>query len=441
MLRRAMGKKIKAEMDSQRIRFREGSSPNGVSEALADQIFDLLAKFANYGFNKSHAAAYAWVSYQTAYLKRHHPHEFFAAAMTLDMGATDKLSDYRREAGKKGIEVVPPCVNRSDALFSVKDGKIYYALCAVKGVGRQVGEHIAEVRGSRPFADLADFATRVDPRIVNKRTLETLVNAGAFDQLVPRREQAFAAIDAIIGTAQRAAADKSDGIVDMFASDSPEPIKLPAGVPAWSVAERADREFSAIGFHLSAHPLDAYSDLFERLRVQLWSDFERAVKEAGASAGRLAGTVSARQDRRTRKGTPMMILTLSDQSGSYECIAFSEQITQFGGLLQVGNSVVLQVGADERAEGVSLRLLDAQPLDQVAEKVGRRLTVFAADTKCLPPIRAQLKPGGEGQVSFIVIRDGGAREYEIELPGHFRVTAEIAGGIKALEGVTDVRLH
>jgi DNA polymerase-3 subunit alpha len=442
LLRRAMGKKIKAEMDAQRTRFLEGAEKqHGISQALANTIFDACAKFAEYGFNKSHSAPYGFITYQTAYLKAHFTQEFLAASMTLDMGNTDKLDEFRRDAGKHGIEVVPPCINRSDDVFTARDNKIYYALCAVKGVGRQVGEHIAEVRGDRPFADLADFATRVDPRVVNKRTLETLINAGAFDELVPRREQAFAAIDAIVGTAQRAANDKSDGIVDMFAADTPEPIKLPAGVPAWSVAERADREFSAIGFHLSAHPLDAYSDLFERLRVQRWGDFERAVKEAGASAGRLAGTVSARQDRRTRKGTPMMILTLSDQSGSYECIAFSEQINQFGGLLQVGNSVLLQVGADERAEGVSLRLLDAQPLAQVAEKVGRRLTVFAADSKCLPPIRAQLKPGGEGQVSFVVIRDGGAREYEIELPGSFRLTSEIAGGIKALEGVTDVRLH
>jgi len=441
MLRRAMGKKIKAEMDNQRVRFREGAQQNGLSESLADQIFDLLAKFANYGFNKSHAAAYAWVSYQTAYLKQHFPHEFYAASMTLDMAQTDKLADFRREAAKKGIEVVPPCVNRSEAVFSVKDDKVYYALSAVKGVGRQVAEHIVEARAGRPFADLADFASRIDPRIVNKRTLETLMNAGAFDALVPRREQAFAVIDAIIGTAQRTATDRNDGIMDMFAADTPEPIRLPPGVPAWTVAERADRELAAIGFHLSAHPLDAYSDLFERLRVQRWSDFERAVKEANASAGRLAGTIASRQDRRTRKGTPMMILTLSDQSGSYECIAFSEQITQFGALLQPGTSVILHVGADERAEGVSLRLIDAEPLDKAAEKVGRRLTVFAEHEKCLTPIRAQLKGGGEGQVSFIVIRDGGAREYEIALPGTYRLTSEIAGGIKALEGVMDVRLN
>ncbi len=161
MLRRAMGKKIKAEMDNQRIRFRQGAGPNGVSEALADQIFDLLAKFANYGFNKSHAAAYAWVSYQTAYLKQHFPHEFYAASMTLDMAQTDKLSDFRREAGKKGIEVVPPCVNRSDVVFSVREDRIHYGLSAVKGVGRAMAEHIVAVRGDEPFKDLGDFARRV----------------------------------------------------------------------------------------------------------------------------------------------------------------------------------------------------------------------------------------------------------------------------------------
>ncbi|MEO5807185.1 DNA polymerase III subunit alpha [Devosia sp.] len=440
MLRRAMGKKIKAEMDAQRERFREGAMKFGLKQSLADTIFDLLAKFANYGFNKSHAATYALVSYQTAYLKAHYPHEFLAASMTLDMGNTDKLAEFRSEAKKHKIELVPPCVNRSAAVFSVKDKRIHYGLCAVKGVGRQVAEHIVEARGDHPFKDLGDFARRVDPRILSKRTLETLANAGAFDDIVPRREQAFAAIETVMGTAQALSTERNAGQGNMFDSAEPDDIKLPQGVAAWSTTERADRELSAIGFHLSAHPLDAYSEVFDKLRVQKWNDFERAVKD-GASAGRLAGTISGRQDRRTRKGTPMMILTLSDQSGSYECIAFSEQINEFGAMLTVGKSVILHVGADERPDGVSVRLLDAELIDGAAEKVGRRLTVFAASDKCLGPIRTQLKPGGEGSVSFVVIRDGGAREYEIELPGRFRLTSEIAGGIKALDGVTDVRLN
>jgi DNA polymerase-3 subunit alpha len=440
MLRRAMGKKIKAEMDAQRVRFRDGSGPQGVSEALADEIFDLLAKFANYGFNKSHAAAYAWVSYQTAYLKQHHPREFYAASMTLDMAQTDKLSDFRREANKKGIEVVAPCVNKSGVVFTVRDGNIYYGLSAVKGVGRAMAEHIVEVRGDRPFADLGDFARRLDPRVLSKRTLETLVNAGAFDGLVPRREIAFAAIDTVIGTAQALTSERSTGQGFMFDDPAETVFRLPAGVPAWTTTERADRELAAIGFHLSAHPLDAYTDLFERLRVQRWSDFERAVRD-GAGAGRLAGTIASRNDRRTRKGTPMMILTLSDQSGTYECIAFSEQIDQYGAMLQPGRSVILQVGADERAEGISLRLMSAEPIEGLAEKVDRRLTVFTSEQKALGPIGSQLKRGGEGRVTLVVIRESGAREYEIELPGTFRITAEVAGGIKALDGVTDVKLH
>jgi DNA polymerase-3 subunit alpha len=440
LLRRAMGKKIKSEMDAQRGRFLKGAAElHGISERLANTIFDACAKFAEYGFNKSHSAPYGFITYHTGYLKAHFAQEFFAASMTLDMGNTDKLDEFRRDAKKRGIAIVPPCVNRSDDVFNARDGKIYYAIGAIKGVGRQVAEHIVETRGDRPFTDLADFATRVDPRIINRRTLETLISAGAFDTLVPRREQAFAAIDAIIATAQRVVADRNDGIMDMFASSTPEPIRLNPHVESWSMAERLDKELAAIGFHLSGHPLDAYSELFERLRVRRWTDFEREVHD-GATAGRLAGTISARSDRRTKKGTPMAVLTLSDQSGGYECVVFSEWLERFGNILTVGASLIISVEADERPDGIGLRLLNAQPLEAAAEKIGRRLTVFTGHQKALLPIKSQLKSGGEGQVSLIVIRDGGAREYEIELPGSYRLTSEIAGGIKALDGVVDVRL-
>jgi len=442
LLRRAMGKKIKAEMDAQRGRFLEGAlKHHNIAKSLANTIFDACAKFAEYGFNKSHSAPYGYITYQTAYLKAHFPQEFIAASMTLDMGNTDKLSEFRRDAKKHGIAVVPPSVNLSDAVFTARDGKIYYAIGAIKGVGQAVAEHIVEARGDKPFKDLADFASRVDPRIINRRTLETLVNAGAFDDIVPRREQAFMAIDAIVGTAQRLSADKSDGIIDMFAADTPEPIMLTQNVAPWSLTERLERERSAIGFHVSAHPLDEYAPHFERLKVMPWGEFEREIKEHGASAGRLAGTISMRSDRRTKKGTPMLSMTLSDPSGSYDVIAFSEQVTQFGPMLTVGKSVILMVEADDRPDGIGLRLISAKPIGDEASKLGKRLTVFAGHERCLGPIRSQLKSGGEGSVSFIVIRDGGAREYEIEVPGGFRLSPELAGGIKSLDGVVDVRLN
>ncbi|WP_127143649.1 DNA polymerase III subunit alpha [Pelagibacterium montanilacus] len=440
MLRRAMGKKIKAEMDTQRVRFQEGAERNGIKPALADTIFDLLAKFANYGFNKSHSAAYAWVSYQTGYLKTHHPTEFLAASMTLDMGNTDKLNDFKSEAERMGIEIVPPCINRSQADFSVHEGRILYSLCAVKGVGRQVAEHIVEVRGERPFADLADFARRIDPRIINKRTLDTLINAGAFDEMVRRREQVSAVADAIISTAQRETSGRADGIVDMFAGDQASTIVLPENVAFWDLTERLAREHSAIGFYLSAHPLDDYVTLFDRLRVQQWAMFEKAARN-GAVAGRLAGTLVSRQDRKTRKGSTMAIMMFSDPSGSYECIAFSEEIESYGHLLEKGNSVILEVGADSRPDGVRLRLLKAEPLEKSVDRLGQRLTIFAADPRCLPSIRDQLKRGGDGVVSLVLTGHGGEREYEMELKGQFKITPQLAGMLKTVTGIEDVRLH
>ena len=414
---------------------RASAPPGRIAKAL-NTIFDACAKFANTA--STSPTRRRLHHHQTAYL-RTFPREFFAASMTLDMGNTDKLAEFRNDAVKHGIEIVPPCVNRSEAEFTARDGRIYYAIGAVKGVGQAVAEHIVAARGDRPFADLADFATRVDPRIVTggrwRRWLmpapSTSWCRGAAGLCGDRRRRRGGA---------RTSANAEDGIMDMFASDTPEPIVLTQNFEPWSLGERLDREAAAIGFHLSGHPLDHYADLFEKLKVKRWIDFEREVKEEGIGAGKLAGTVSTRNDRRTRKGTPMAITTLSDTTGSYEVVAFSEQIAQYGDVLKVGASVILSVEADDRPDGIGLRLISAQPIEQAAEKVGKRLTVFAGHEKCLPTIRSQLKSGGDGQVIFIVSRDSGAKEYEIELPGGFRISPELAGGIKSLEGVVDVRL-
>src|SRR5262245_14063878 len=179
LLRRAMGKKIRAEMEKQRAIFVEGAVKNGVPKGQADTIFELLAKFADYGFNKSHAAAYALVSYQTAYMKAHYPVEFLAASMTLELNNTDKLSEFRSEAQRLGIKVEPPDINRSGATFEVGENTIYYALAALKGVGLQAVEQIVEERRKAAFTSLADFAARVSPRAINKRIIESLAAAGA----------------------------------------------------------------------------------------------------------------------------------------------------------------------------------------------------------------------------------------------------------------------
>jgi DNA polymerase-3 subunit alpha len=442
LLRRAMGKKIKAEMEVQRGRFLEGAEKHsGIGRGLATTIFDACAKFAEYGFNKSHSAPYAYITYQTAYLKTHHFQEFMAASMTYVMANTDKLNEFREDAKKHGIQVLAPSVNTSDAVFTARDGKIFYAIGAIKGVGQAVAEHIVEARGSKPFTDLADFATRVDPRIINKRTLETLVNAGAFDCLVAKREQAFAAIDMVVAMAQRTNDNANDGIMDMFASDTPEPIRLTANFEPWSLGDRLERERGAIGFHISAHPLDDYAGLFESMKVTPYARFEHGVKEGNLSAGRLAGTIATRADRRTKKGTPMLSLSLSDPSGSYEVIGFSEQVTQFGAILQPGASVIINVEADERPDGVSLRLLSAVPLDQAALKIGKSLEIEADDAKCLEAIQKQLKPGGNGRIKFVVAREQGRRLYEIDIGSGWQINPALAGAIKSFDGVVDVRLN
>ena len=314
LLRRAMGKKIRSEMEAQRKRFVEGAVKDGVEKGQAEAIFELLARFADYGFNKSHAAAYALVAYQTAYMKANYPVEFLAASMTYAMANTDKLAEFRAEAQRLGIKVEPPSVNRSGVDFDVEENTIHYALAALKGVGRQAVEAIVEARREKPFRDITDFASRINPRAVNKRVLESLAASGAFDALEGNRARAYAGVDAILATAQRQHEAAEIGQNDMFGGPSMrEKIPLPAAEP-WLPAERLQREFDAIGFFLSGHPLDDYAATLKRLNVQSWTAFANSVKQ-GATAGRVAGTVVARAERRTKTGNRMGILEFSDPSG------------------------------------------------------------------------------------------------------------------------------
>jgi len=439
LLRRAMGKKIKAEMDKQKVLFVDGAVKGGVNKAQAANIFELVAKFANYGFNKSHAAAYALVSYQTGYLKAHYPKEFLAASMTLDMGNTEKLNDFKREANRLKVEVKPPCINTSEVHFSVHGEAIHYSLCAVKGVGRNVAEHIVEVRGSQAFTDLADFSSRVDPKIINKRALETLTHAGAFDVLGLRREEVASVTDVMQSASQRATNNRRDGVVDMFAADKPEAIRPAKGIKPWALSERLAKEFSAIGFYLSAHPLDDHQSLYTEGYVQPWLSFERAAK-AGAKAGRLAGTIASRNDRKTRKGSNMSILTLSDPSGTYECLVFSEVLDRFGDVLVTGHSVVLEVEADSQPDGVRLILINLHTIEKAVARLGNKLTLYLENMEGLNSLRNQLQRGGEGQVSMVVVGEDRAKEFEIELPGNYRLSHELASSLKVIPGVEDAKV-
>jgi DNA polymerase-3 subunit alpha len=459
LLRRAMGKKIRAEMEKQRAIFVAGSVKNGIAKGQADTIFELLAKFADYGFNKSHAAAYALVSYQTAYMKAHYPVEFIAASMTLDMNNTDKLSEFRAEVQRLGKKVEPPSINRSGSTFEVSDDTIYYGLAALKGVGSQAVDMVVEARREGMFTSLADFASRVNPRAINKRVLESLAAAGAFDTLDSNRARVFAGADAILAACQRDHAASTSGQNDMFGgmADAPS-IVLPAIEP-WLPADRLRREYDAIGFFLSGHPLDDYAIALKRLRVQSWNEFSRAVK-SGATAGRVAATVVSRMERRTKTGNKMGIIGLSDPTGHFEAVLFSEGLAQYRDVLEPGSAVLLQLGAELQGEDVRARILHAEPLDDAAAKTQKGLRIFVRDDKPLdsiakrleshqasstsssrgiPTVRsASVQPGGDGEVTLVMMLDL-QTEVEMKLPGRFRVSPQIAGALKAVSGVVDVQ--
>ena len=439
LLRRAMGKKIKEQMAAQRERFVSGAIKNGINKGQANTIFDLLAKFADYGFNKSHAAAYALVAYHTAYLKANHPVEFLAGTMTLDLGNTDKLNDFRREAMRLGIEVLPPSVNRSFVPFEVDDGRIVYSLAALKGVGHGVVEHLVEVRGKDGFKDMADFARRLNPRLVNKRTLESIIAAGGFDAIEPNRRKLTDGLDRIMAEAARARSAEDCGQDELFGGgDSGVELRL-ADVPEWTMEEKLQREMNAVGFYLSAHPLDTYRPMFEKLRVQLWTDFAESVKR-GASVGRLIGTVTQRQERRTRTGNKMGILNISDPSGQYEAVVFSETLNEYRDLLEPGQSVILLVGAEEREETISVRVQSVEPLARAANGLHKNLRVFLKDANPVPSLVSHLTKSGDGNVSVVMMLDEGRREVEVKLPGGYQVSPPVASALRAVAGVVQVDL-
>jgi DNA polymerase III subunit alpha len=437
LLRRAMGKKIKAEMDKQRDRFVSGCKNNAIGDADANTIFDLLAKFADYGFNKSHAAAYALVAYQTAFLKANYPTEFLAASMAYETTNTEKLVEFRREAERLGIRVEAPSIMTSGVNFDVEDGAIIYALSAIKGVGVEAARHLVTIRSDAPFSSLGDFANRINPRAVNRRTIEMLACAGAFDVLEANRALLVSGADMIIATANDAERSRTDGQAGLFGSaDDIAHMRLPE-MASWTAMERLQREFAAIGFFLSGHPLDDYAPVLERMRVPTQVAFLRAVKQ-GATFGRLAATVIDRQERRTRTGTRMGIIILSDQSGQFEVVIFSERLVQFRDMLEPGRVVLITVSASYENEDARLIVQAVEDLDQAVARGQKGVRIFLRDEEPLNSLGARLTRKGEGDV-YVVVLTGTGEEVEVRLPGRFDVSPAIVGSLKAVSGVLAVQ--
>jgi DNA polymerase-3 subunit alpha len=439
LLRRAMGKKIAEEMAKERPKFIEGAlATHNVAKEKAGEVFDLLEKFANYGFNKSHAAAYAVVSYQTAYLKANYPVEFMAAVMNCDLHLTDKLAVYKREVDKLGIVTVAPSVNDSLAKFTVRDGRVVYALGALKGVGVEAMALIVEARGDKPFATLFDFARRVDMKRVGKRPLEMLARAGAFDVLDPNRARVFEALDALVAYSAAVHEAKASTQVSLFGDsggDLPEP-RLPFR-DDWLPVERLTQEHQAIGFYLSGHPLDDYMSALKRKDVKTLAEVT-VMAERGPLVAKMAGSVSAKQERKSAKGNRFAFVSLSDPTGLYEVTVFSDTLEAARDLLEPGKNVVLTVEANLEGDTLKLLARAAQPIDQVAADAGAQaIRVHLNKAEAIPSLAALLaKVEGrtKAQITLCVPDDQG-REIDLTLPQPYPLTPQIRGAIKAMRGV------
>jgi DNA polymerase-3 subunit alpha len=443
LLRRAMGKKKKEEMEQQRARFISGAEKNGVSAAQAGGIFDLVDKFAGYGFNKSHAAAYAFVSYQTAWLKANAPVEFFAASMSLDIANTDKLSVFYQDAKRFGVMIRPPDVNRSGADFEVENGEVLYALGAIRNVGLQAMQHVVEVRcEGGPFRDIFDFVERVDPKHVNKRTFETLARAGAFESIHPNRAQLVEAADALIGYAQSVAADRASSQASLFGGDQAEAARprLPKA-EKWTPVDRLDHELVAVGFYLSGHPLEDMVEALHRRRTELYVDaVVRA--EAGAEALRMAGVVRRKQERTSqRSGEKFAFVTFSDPTGEYEVMFPPESLRKCRELLEPGKALAIKVRASAKDGEVRFFGDDVEPVEKAVENVvaGLRLHVAprSAEIEALKR-RLEAVSNQRGGEVVLVAGIGGGREVELKLPGRFSLDPAARGALKTAPGVVFV---
>ncbi len=435
ILRRAMGKKIREEMRKQQARFCSGAIGRGLSKSHAENIFDLLAKFADYGFNKSHAAAYALVAYQTAYVKANYPVEFMAASMTLDTDNTDKLADMRDEAERLGITVRAPGINTSQAEFAVENGTILYSLSALKGMGYHAAQDIVRARGNKPFKTIDDFIARMPGKSLNKKMLECLAGAGAFDSIEPSRARLFLGVDAVLSAANAAQAAREGGQSSLFGGSDMPGVTLPQAED-WLPTEKLQHEHAAIGFYFSGHPLDDYGAVLARLRVQNYADFCRAV-HGGATAGRLAACVIYKQEKRTRNGNKIGILGMSDPSGSFELVCFQELLTSVRDLLEPGTPLLILVNAELQGEEVRLRAQNIEPLEHAAARIKKGLRVFFNEAAKIEQIANRMDKKGEGEVS-LVLRLNGSQEIEMRLPGGYLVTPQISSAIKAVPGVLEV---
>ena len=434
-------------MDKERPKFLEGASKNSVDSKKAEEVWDLLDKFANYGFNKSHAAAYAVVSYQTAWLKANYPVEFMASVMNCDLHLTDKLHVYFDEVKRLEIQIIPPCINRSESLFSVNNGMIAYALGGLKNVGSEAMRLFTDARKNGGlFLDLIDIARRVDLKRVGKRPLEMLVRAGAFDQLDNNRKKVFESLDALVGYSSATHEEMNSSQGGLF-GDSGEDLPAPRlPMPEdWLPVERLSEEHKAIGFYLSGHPLDDYMGALKRKNILTLEELEQKA-QGGKIIAKIAGSVSGKQVRKSAKGNRFAFAQLTDPTGAFEVTIFSDVLEKFADCFDVGQNVTLTVEANIDADQLKLLVRSAQPVDiSVQDAAAMGLKIFVSSEEAVESIATRLNEISKdapkralGPVHLILSHPELPGEVEIALKNSYPVNTQIKGAIKHIDGVLEV---
>ncbi|MBT5913495.1 MAG: DNA polymerase III subunit alpha [Rhodospirillaceae bacterium] len=447
VLRRAMGKKIKSEMDNQQETFVKGAIQEGVPLDTAVSIFNTISAFAGYGFNKSHAAAYALIAYQTAYLKANYPVEFLAASMTYDMGNTDKLNIFKQELQELDIDLLPPNINKSGRDFKVEyvnNGKlaVRYALAAIKNVGGPAMSVLEEERDrDGEFSSLEDFTSRMDGRVLNKRSLENLVKAGALDKLYTDRARLFANVDKVIRYSNATFEERNSNQENLFGDvklTESESLNFSA-TAEWSSLERLKYEFEAMGFYLSAHPLDAYGTTLEKVGVVSSSMIGPTVLASNGS-GRinLAGIVSASRIRTNQRGNKYAFIQLSDQFGVFEVTAFSEVLSVSQHLLEPGTAVLLRCDATSEEGTIRLLANRVQALDVAVEKKVKGLLIYVNNEKIVAPLAKILSENSPGNGHVTITLQSDSQEIDVTLPDSYLINAKMRSAVKSLPGVIDV---
>ena len=444
LLRRAMGKKIKEEMDAQREIFTKGSKEHhNVGADKAGEIFDQIAAFAGYGFNKAHTYSYALVAYQTAYLKAHYPVEFMAATMTYDMGNTDKLAFFRQQVLNMGIPLLLPDINKSEVEFAVQEheGKpaIRYALAALKGVGEAAMDGLVEERqSSGEFKGLYDLAQRCDNRVLNRRQMESLVASGVFDQINNNRAECMAAIEVLLKYAATLNQEKESGQASLFgvgAESELEKPKLPSLQP-YEPLERLEKEFKAVGFYLSAHPLDSMETQLDRLKITSHADVRRRLQEIPSSRLKMAGIIMKKQEKTSAKGNRFAFVQLSDSTGVYETTLFSEVLSAYRDILVAGQIVLVEVDAQVQGED-EIRFLAQrfELLDKAVDFATQTVELTIDHAQNIDDIKDIIDDAGYGKVNVSCYVVAKGHRIKIKFPNSYAVSSDDLSALRKIDGV------